>query len=171
MAIMTIRQLAESLEHLGAVESDLVAIAQETAMEGHSIVVEEITKSKLVDSGALRNSVNVQPTAEGAILSVGALYAGVMEEGRRPGAKLPPLDAIYTWVVRKGIAKEDSTEERDENGMDEHVKSVAIAIQRTIAIAGIRGRHYFRRAMKKVKARLRENIKEKLAERFGGGEQ
>ena len=61
-------------------------------------------------------------------------YAEVMDLGRRPGRRMPPIKALIPWVqYRLRVA-------------DEMVRSVAFLVARSIARKGIKGRHYFKRA-------------------------
>ena len=89
-----------------------------------------------VNQGALRNSLNHQIVSPfpNLVGSVGSplQYAETMEFGRKPGSRLPPVDAIELWVYRKGI-------ERDR----EKTRGVAWAIAKHIAKHGIEGRHMF----------------------------
>lgn len=54
-------------------------------------------------------------------------YYHVMERGRRPGGRLPPLDAISRWAAVKGISQ-----------------SAVFPIARSIARRGIKGRFFMR---------------------------
>lgn len=55
-------------------------------------------------------------------------YAIVMEKGRRPGAKMPPVDALQLWVVRKlGVHPDEA-------------RQVAFLVARSISRKGIKGR-------------------------------
>lgn len=57
-------------------------------------------------------------------------YALVLDQGRRPGARMPPAEALELWVERKlGIPLAD-------------VPGVAFLIARSIARKGITARHY-----------------------------
>jgi hypothetical protein len=56
-----------------------------------------------VDRGTYRRSFKVSKVAGGAVLYNFAPHAAVIEEGRRPGARMPPVDVILAWVKRKGI--------------------------------------------------------------------
>lgn len=56
-------------------------------------------------------------------------YYHVMEFGRKPGGKLPPLPAIAAWARRKGISA-----------------SAVFPIARAIARRGIKGRFFMRQA-------------------------
>ena len=94
-----------------------------------------------VDTGLLRGSIFTE--IRGTMLDFHGVvapgpavkeYASVMELGRRPGARMPPVDAIVRWVIRKQIASGGSA------------RSVAFLIARSIGRKGIRGRHMFEEA-------------------------
>lgn len=88
-----------------------------------------------VDTGELRNSANLTPHPDGAIVSVDAPHAAFVEYGRRPG-RMPPPQPIEDWLRRKSSG--DMT--------DSEIKSAAYAIRLSIARNGIVPRHYFRKA-------------------------
>lgn len=101
-------------------------------------VVRQIDRAEprpAVDTGELRNSANLHPHPDGAIVSVDAPHAAFVEYGRRPG-RMPPPQPIEDWVRRKSAG--DLTEAE--------IKSAAYAIRRSIALNGIVPRHYFRKA-------------------------
>lgn len=56
-----------------------------------------------VDRGTYRRDFRFENTKDGATMYNFALYAAIIEWGRRPGAKAPPIQAIFEWVKRKGI--------------------------------------------------------------------
>ena len=66
-----------------------------------------------VNAGTLRDSLNHQivspfPNLVGAVGSP-LQYAETIEKGRRPGSKMPPVDAIALWAVRKlGLSPEEA---------------------------------------------------------------
>lgn len=64
------------------------------------------------------------------------IYAGVMEFGRRPGARRPPLLPILFWVKTKLRISDEK-----------QAKSVAFLIARKIGIKGIPGHFMFQRAL------------------------
>lgn len=97
-------------------------------------------ESSTVDTGHLRQKIThvVAKSGDDLAVYVGTnLYYGlIMELGRKPGSKMPPIDAILEWVDRKGIDKDPATQ-----------RSTAFLIARSIAVKGIEGRHYLRDAL------------------------
>ena len=61
-------------------------------------------------------------------------YASVMEMGRKPGGKMPPVSVIAAWAHRKGIMIS------------------AFVLARSIARKGIKGHFMFRNAARKGKS-------------------
>src|SRR5262249_3771508 len=61
-------------------------------------------------------------------------YAIVMDQGRQPGARMPPVDALLLWVER--------VFEIPGGFDDDELESVAWAVARSIARKGIPGRHF-----------------------------
>jgi hypothetical protein len=72
-------------------------------------------------------------------------YAVVIDQGRAPGARMPPVDAIMLWVERVlGIQESDDTELED----------VAWAIARSIGKKGIAPRYFVERGLQKALPRV-----------------
>ena len=91
-------------------------------------------------SGNLRSSISHQiltgfPNLTGAVFSP-LPYAIVMEEGRKPGAKMPPVAAIALWLYRKGIV----TDRKE-------IRGAAWAVAKSIAKKGIEGKHMFKEGL------------------------
>jgi hypothetical protein len=139
-------------------------------LEGRVVLeISQSTPRAAVDTGDLRNSVNTTPVSDGAIVSVDAPQAGIMENGRRPG-KMPPLQPLMDWVrrhpkllkpftraARKSMRADIRSARRlvgaafakqgiDEAVSEKAIRSAAFAIARGIAKNGIAPRHYFRKA-------------------------
>lgn len=56
-----------------------------------------------VDRGTYRRSFSCDDIPGGVVFYNFAPHAAIIEEGRRPGAKMPPLQMIFDWVKRKRI--------------------------------------------------------------------
>ena len=101
----------EGLEKLQAgIVSGPATLASEvrTAMTAGSILVEGTARSLAPkDTGRTAGSINYAITGSGANLQskIGPSVAWgiVIEQGRRPGAKPPPVKALQPWARRHGI--------------------------------------------------------------------
>lgn len=92
-----------------------------------------------------------QGTAFGVLIQVPnskAPYAAVIEYGRRPGSKPPPVEPIARWAQRRLRLPY------------EQAKGVAFAIARSIGRRGLTGRHIL--TSDKTKNRLRYAMKKEL---------
>lgn len=89
-----------------------------------------------LNTGAARSSINYQflspfPNLVGSVGSP-LEYVPVIEYGRKPGGKFPPVDAIRLWVKRKlGVPEKE-------------IDSVAFLVGRHIAKYGTEGVHMFK---------------------------
>lgn len=72
-------------------------------------------------------------------------YADVIEEGRRPNSKRPPIKPIMRWLKIKGIALRGSNGRFIER-TESNYRGIAYVIARSIGKRGIQGIHYFREA-------------------------
>jgi len=173
----------------------------ETDVAATSAVAQRVAgEASPVFRGTLANSIQVQPvlsidaTAGLSItggIETGAPHAIVMEEGRRPGARMPPLQAIRRWVelkIRRGDMQmpadigDMSTQLRSDAGprtrrrrkrsTESRVKGLAFVIARSIARKGIKGRLFMRKAevaaTTDLAARITETTNRWVA-RLGGG--
>ena len=110
------------------------------AMESSLQLLEGQVKTRTpVNVGKLRDSIGHSIISQfpNLIGQVGTplVYGIVMEEGRKPGARMPPVDAIKLWVVRKlGIPADEA-------------EGVAWAVAKSIAKKGIEGKHMFKEGL------------------------
>ena len=91
----------------------------------------EMRRTKSIASGDLLNSIQfkVEPTPDGAIVSIEANeYIVYVDKGRKRG-KYAPVKALEKWVKAKGIATSQNK-----------VKSIAFAINNKIKKDGIKPR-------------------------------
>ncbi len=141
-AELTLGQFAAQVKGLpDAMEAAIIRGLRSAAMRGVTDVVEAINTAKpypVVDRGELAGSVGSSTLPKGGRISVDAPHAAVMETGARPF--WPPLQPLIDWALRKGLA-EDEDEAED----------IARAIQKKFAFVGIEPRHYFRRAMVRIR--------------------
>lgn len=86
------------------------------------------------DRGRFRQSWAAWATTNGARLLNTAPYAPIIEEGRRPGARMPPPAVIERWAKRKLALSPDEA------------AAAAFPIARAIAARGIPGKHLLREA-------------------------
>jgi hypothetical protein len=115
------------------------AIYTHVATRGVANAVAEVSKvqpNAPVDRGAYRQSFKAAPIPGGAMLYNSRAYAGVLESGRRPGRKRPPVDVIAAWVLRKGLVGRSGNTKpnRDER---KAARSIAFAIARKIGERGL----------------------------------
>jgi hypothetical protein len=57
-----------------------------------------------VDRGEYIRSFKTALLEDAVVFYNDTKYAGVLEAGRRPGRKAPPVAALTAWVLRKGLA-------------------------------------------------------------------
>lgn len=94
----------------GLVPEAVKRIRKVVKLHGPRLVQAEISglTRPPVDRGTYRQSFKFDDTRDGAVAYNFAPYAPIIEYGRRPGQKAPPIDVIAAWVLRKGIAKKTS---------------------------------------------------------------
>lgn len=118
-----------------------VAIYHTMATKGVALAVQQVGKIQPrppVDRGQYRQSFKAYPIPGGAVLSNTAAYAGVIEYGRRPGQKMPPVDVIMRWVIRKGILGRARMKKMAPQDLEKEARQVAFAIARKIGRDGWR---------------------------------
>lgn len=101
------RELGKDLErdYAKMLEVSIEAIQKTVGLHGPRIaqaVVGQLTPPP-VDRGTYRRSFKAQKTRFGSIFYNFAAHAPIIEDGRRPGSKLPPIDVILAWVKRKRL--------------------------------------------------------------------
>jgi hypothetical protein len=123
-----------------------------TAMQQSVIAVESAVRPLVPVgvSGALRQSIASEVKREGAggsivgriFSSIDSPYPAVMEFGRRPGAAMPPPQALERWVhLKLGVP-------------DELAAGVAFTVARSIARKGIAGRRFMQQGFEKAKSQV-----------------
>lgn len=120
-----VRRFQSILERNLAIAQDRAAEIQADAYRGQVVESESVASREFLDSIGTR----VTMSAEGHRIAEAfsdVAQASVMEHGRRPGAPMPPVDAILEWLPYRGI---------------EQKRSIAFAIAMKIARDGIEPRH------------------------------
>ncbi len=112
-----------------AVPATLLGPAVTRAFHKGAIAVQnESRKLAPVDRGRLRNSITYRvdpsPIPRHARIGTNLQYAQTMNDGRRAGARMPPVSAIDAWLRRKRI------------------DASAFVVARSIARKGIKGKKF-----------------------------
>lgn len=113
---------------------------QSAGLRGVGIVIEEIARAKphpAINTGELMESVRFRPTPKGGTIEVDAPQAWYIENGTRP--HFPPLAPLAEWAMRKF-----SVDEKE-------ARRIAYAVAIKIAETGIEPRHFFAKAMARIK--------------------
>lgn len=154
MTTISLKQFQRLLED--KLPADLEAAAlrglRSAALRGKGFVVEEISYAEphsAVDTGGLRNSVAVTLMPWGALLSVDAPHAAPINFGTRP--YWPQQAPLALWALRKGLAADE-----------EEAEEVAFFVALKISREGIKPRHFFDKAMKRVEDIVESEIHEEL---------
>jgi hypothetical protein len=92
-------------------------------------------------------------------------YAKVIDSGRKPGSKPPPIRAILKWIQEKQINSGNSSRESPEKKpiTDEQL---AFAISNAIGEKGITAKPFIERLQDLVVVILKENITKELKEQM-----
>lgn len=114
-----------------------LAVLQRDAMEATPVA-----------TGTLRRSYALRPapTAWSGALVNTATYAKVVEEGRRPGAPMPPQGALVAWMRSKGIDP-----------------SLEFVVRRAIGRRGIPARHMMKNALAQNRAGIEAEFSAAIA--------
>lgn len=146
-------------------EAIVRAIQHVVSTEGSRIAQAAVdaTDPKPVDRGVYRRSFEAYDLPNGAVLLNSAGYAGIIEEGRRPGRR-PPVRAIELWVRRKFRLrfKEARFQRRVSRAVGERlgprveaqIRSMAFLIARAIGRRGLKGHHVMARVERELTPRV-----------------
>lgn len=80
--------------------------------------------------------------------------APIIEDGRRAGARMPPVNALIPWVKRKGLGRKGRLKKLG----DQALRGVAWAVARSIAKRGLRAHHVFRGAGAEIDRIVRAEV-------------
>lgn len=133
--LTNLRKLAK--KYPGVVHEETVNVMDLVVRRLEKEVVEGTPRGVGGDAG-LAGSIFGEVTGTGmpvkGIVGSPMEYAVVVEKGRRPGKRMPPVGPIALWAQRKlGVSAEEA-------------QSVGFAIARTIAIKGFEGAYMFKNA-------------------------
>jgi hypothetical protein len=106
-----------------------------------------------VASGNLLNSLTYKlrirynkPTIDFTVKGDAGRYADVIEYGRKPGAKMPPVSVIEQWIKIKPLKLRNRQGEFIKS-TESAIKSAAFAIAKSISENGIVGINYYQDAI------------------------
>lgn len=139
MATYSFAGYAKALEQDGkAVERAVATIRRTVRLHGPRLFQAQVDSARPlpVDRGTYRRSLHVEDIPNGATMYNSAPHAGVIELGRRPGQRPPPLQAIIAWVFRKGLVK-SSSRSFASNRQYAAARALAYVIARSIGRRGL----------------------------------
>lgn len=87
-----------------------------------------------------------KPTIDFTVKGQAGNYADVIEYGRKPGAKMPPVSAIEQWIRIKPLKLRNRQGEFIKS-TETAIKSAAFAIAKSIGENGIEGINYYQDAI------------------------
>lgn len=159
---LTVKQFAAHLSRLGAgFQPAVVHALQSGALRAVPLLQQATAQAPpasdrgsvgAVNTGFYRTAWSARSRPDGAVIANAAPYAGVIEYGRRAGAKTPPAEAIARWAQRKlGLSEEEA-------------RAAAFPIARAIARRGLRERRVLRSVLPDLPGILKEEIERALRE-------
>ena len=166
-----IKKLGPALRKLGSAGKKAIARgALSGAMRGVQYMQDRTAAAGVFDRGGYRRGWKARPTANGAILFNDAPYAPVIEEGRRPNSRMPPVAVIERWVKRKGIGggldKIRGASGKNDGPIQKAAKvdskGIAFAIARAIGKRGIKGKHLLALAAPALIKIVNEEVKREV---------
>jgi hypothetical protein len=127
-------------------DNQLLFDAVKTALERHGDKIVTVMRDKLltdgkIATGDLYNSIQFEVTTEGDIISLNIhanSYLQYVSEGRKPGEKQPPPEAISKWVEIRGIKPRSYKLPSGKNRI-QTTDSQIYLISRSIGKYGIKG--------------------------------
>ncbi len=138
--------VVEEYEHFPAAIRAVMTVAMEKSLQ----LVEGQVKIRTPENlGTLRASINHEiirpfPNLVGKVGSP-QIYAPVIESGRKPGSRMPPVDAIKLWLFRKKIVTDLSKLESAAWAVAKHIAKEGFSPKGDV---GPTGRKMFERGLK-----------------------
>ena len=110
-------------------------------------VVNRVASGNLLNSLIYKLRIRYnKPTIDFTVKGQAGNYADVIEYGRKPGAKMPPVSAIEKWIKIKPLKLRNRQGEFIKS-TESAIKSAAIAIAKSIGENGIEGINYYQDAI------------------------
>lgn len=154
------------------VEGAVKVIRETVKLHGPRAVQEEISALARapVDRGTYRRSFRFDDIPLGATAYNFAPYAAIIEEGRRPGQRPPPIGPIIEWVKRKGIGRQYGPNQAGKRKVsralsDREARGIAFVIARAIGKRGVPAHHILEAAAVEIDRAVRAAIDDFLAGR------
>lgn len=132
----------------------------------------------LVDQGGYRAGWKARRIAGGAETRNDAPHAGIMEHGRRPGQRRPPLEPILAWVRRRfpaGAIRERARVRTLKGGgtlrdvprfgradILAEQRRIAFAVQRLIGLRGMKPHFIMRRSRQAMQGWWRAAVRRRI---------
>jgi hypothetical protein len=115
------------------------------------VIMQEATRTaKVFDTGYYLRAWQSAPTDTGARIFNVSPYAGIIELGRRAGARMPPVQVIAKWLQRaRGLSRKEA-------------EAAAFGVARSIAKRGIAGKLVMNNALPRLIAAVEDEILREL---------
>ena len=174
-ARLDVKKLGPLLRKLGDQAKEALARgALSGAMRGVQHMQTVTAQDGIFDRGTYRLGWKARPTGHGATLFNDAVHAPIIEDGRRPGARMPPVAVIQRWAERKlhltdralekAVAKSGKGKKtkalREAAKID--ARGIAFLMARAIGRRGIKGKHVLRNAVPALIKIVQEEVEREL---------
>ncbi len=114
-----------------------------------------------VDRGTYRRNFKEDDIPGGIQVYNFSPHAGIIELGRRPGEKAPPLQPIIDWVFRKGLVKHRSRGTASASQLAQ-ARGIAFVVARAIARRGLPARYVMRNASRALDKIIRQALRDDM---------
>lgn len=160
------KEFNKSMVH--RVEDAVDIIRTNVKLHGPRLVqaeIQAVTPRQPVDRSTYKRSWRFEDIPGGAVMYNFSGHASIIEDGRRPGGRMPPLSVIADWVRRKGIGLRAGpvqqvtrvvggrviTGRRGFNRRSKaELRSIAFVVARAIKARGLPAHHIMRLAGEKL---------------------
>ena len=110
-------------------------------------VVNRVASGNLLNSLTYKTRIRYnKPTVDFTVKGDAGQYADVIEFGRKPNSRMPPVSAIEQWIRIKPLKLRNRQGEFIKS-TESAIKSAAYAIAKSIGEKGIEGIHYYQEAI------------------------